>query len=127
MPLQGAHPKTTVRNQPFQRSQVTQNHLPKLGRGRLHGTKSLRYRKEFLDSSQRRENLAGTGIDGHTEVLRRLRGHEIRLLLVYHNPEGVTKREEFPDRLLGFLLRGGEKQPVVQIMEQSDPAGVCPS
>ena len=75
----------------------------------------------------RREDLAGTGIDGHTEVLRRLRGHEIRLLLVYHNPEGATKREELPDRFLGLLLRGGENQPIVQVTEQSDPTRVCPS
>ena len=28
-------------------------------------------------TQDRRKNLAGTGIDGHTEVLRSLRGHEI--------------------------------------------------
>ena len=35
---------------------------------------------------------------------RSLRGHKIQLLLVYHNPEGVTKREERLDGLLGFPL-----------------------
>ena len=74
----------------------------------------------------RRKNLAGLSIDGHAKVLRSLRGHEIQLLLVYHNPEDVTKREEQLDGLLGFLLRGGENQPVIQIAEKSDPVGVCP-
>ena len=74
----------------------------------------------------RQKKLAGLGIDGHAEILRSLRGHEIRLLLVYHNPEGVTKREERLDGLLGFPLRRGENQPVVQIPEKSDPVGVCP-
>ena len=126
MPLQGAHPKVTVRDQPLERSQVTEDHLPKLSWGSVHSTKALRNRQEFLDSCQRRKNLAGLGIDGHAEVLRSLLGHEIRLLLVYHNPEGVTKREERLDGLLGFLLRGREDQPVVQIAEKSDPVGVCP-
>ena len=126
MPLQRAHPKATVRDQPLERSQVTEDHLPKLSRGSVHGTKALRYRQEFLDSRQRRKNLAGLGIDGHAEILRSLRGHEIRLLLVYHNPEGVTKREERLDGLLGFPLRRGKNQPVVQIPEKSDPVGVCP-
>ena len=94
MPLESAHPKATVRYQPIERSQVTEDHLPKLGQGSVHSTKALRYRQEFLDSRQRRKNLAGLGIDSHTEVLRSLRGHEIRLLLVHHNPEGATNREE---------------------------------
>ena len=115
-----------MRNQPFQRSQVTDDHLPKLSRGSVHGTQALRYRQEFLDSRQRRKNLAGLGIDGHAEILRSLRGHEILLLLVYHNPVGATKREERLDGLLGFPLRGGENQPVVQIAEKSDPVRVCP-
>ena len=102
MPLQRAHPKATVRNQPLEQSQVTEDHLPKLSPGRVHGTKALRYRQEFLDSLQRRKNLAGLGIDGHAEILRSLRRHKIRLLLVYHNPEGATKREERLDGLLGF-------------------------
>ena len=93
MPLQTAHPKATMRNQPLKRSQVTEDHLPKLSRGRSHGTKAFRYRQEFLDSRQRRKNLAGLGINGHAEVLRSLRGDKIQLL-VYHNPEGVTKREQ---------------------------------
>ena len=126
MPLQRAHPKATVRDQPLERSQVTEDHLPKLSRGSVHGTKALCYRQEFLDSRQRRKNLAGLSIDGHTEVLRSLRGHKIRLLLVYHNPKGATKREKRLDGLLGFPLRGGENQPVVQIAEKSDPMGVCP-
>ena len=125
MPLQGAHPKATVRNQPLERSQVIEDHLPKLSRGSVHGTKALRYRQEFLDSRQRRKNFAGLGIDGHAEILRSLRGHEIRLL-VYHNPEGAIKREERLDGLLGFPLRRGKNQPVVQIAEKSDPVGVCP-
>ena len=74
----------------------------------------------------RRKNLAGLGIDGHAEILRSRRGHEIRLLLVYHNPKGATQREERLDGLLGFPLRGGENQPVVQIAEKSDPVSVCP-
>ena len=125
MPLQTAHPKATVRNQPLERSQVTKDHLPKPSRGSIHGTKALRYRQEFLISRQRRKNLAGLGIDGHAKILRSLRGHEIRLL-VYHNPEGVTKQEERLDGLLGFPLQRSEKQPVVQIEEKSDPVGVCP-
>ena len=125
MPLKRAHPKATVRNQPLERSQVTKDHLPKPSRGSVHGTNSLRYSQEFLDSRQRRKNLAGLGSDGHAEILRSLRRHEIRLL-VYHNPESVTKREERLDGLLGFPLRRSEKQPVVQIAEKSDPVGVCP-
>ena len=78
---------------------------------------------DFLDSRQRRKNLAGLGIDGHAKILRNLRGHEIRLL-VHHNPEGATKREERLDGLLGFPLRGEENQPVVQIAEKSDPVSV---
>ena len=84
-PLQRAHPKATVRDQPLKKSQVTEDHLPKLSRGSVHGTKALRYRQELLDSRQRRKNLAGLGIDGHAEIFRSLRGHEIRLL-IYHNP-----------------------------------------
>ena len=126
MPLQKAHPKATVRNQPLKRRKVTKDHLPKPSRGSVHGTKALLHRQEFLDSRQRRKNLAGLGIEGHAEILRSLRGHKIRLLLVYHNPEGVTKREEQLDGLLGFPLRRSEKQPVVQIAEKSDPVGVCP-
>ena len=122
MPLQGAHPKANVRNQLLERSQATKDHLP----GSVHGTKALRHRQEFLDSRQRQKNLAGLGIDGHAEILRSLRGHEIRLLLVYHNPEGVTKREERLDGLLGFPLRRGENQSVIQIAEKSDTVGVCP-
>ena len=93
MPLQRAHPKETVRNQPLERSQVTKDHLPKPSRGSVHGTKALRHRQEFLDSRQRRKNLASLSIDGHAEILRSLRGYEIRLILIYHNhnPEGVTK------------------------------------
>ena len=67
----------------------------------------------------------GLGINGHAEILHSLRGHEIQLL-VYHNPEGATKREERLDGLLGFPLRGGENQPVVQLAEKSDPVRVCP-
>ena len=77
MPLQRAHPKATVRNQPLERSQVTEDHLPKLSWESVHGTKALRCRQEFLDSCQRRKNLAGRGIDGHAEILRSLRRHEI--------------------------------------------------
>ena len=126
MPLQRAHLKVTVRDQPLQQSQVTKDHLPKLSRGSVHGTKALSYRQEFLDSRQKRKNLAGLGIDGHAEILRSLRGHEIRLLLVYDNPKGATKREEGLDGLLGFPLRGGKNQPVVQMPEKSDPMSVCP-
>ena len=86
MPLQRAHPKATVRDQPLERSQVTEDHRPKLSQGSVHSTKALRYNQEFLDLCQRRKNLAGLGIDGHDEILRSLRGHEIQLLLVYHNP-----------------------------------------
>ena len=39
---------------------------------------------------------------------------------------GATKREERLDGLLGFPLRRGENQSVVQIAEKSDPVGVCP-
>ena len=74
----------------------------------------------------RRKNLSGLSIDGHAEILRSLRGHEIQLLLVYHNPEGATKREQGLDGLLGFSLRRGKNQPVVQIPKKSDPASVCP-
>ena len=91
MPLQRVHPKATVRDQPLEQSQVTEDHLPKLSRGSVHGTKALYYRQEFLDSRQRRKNLAGLGIDGHAEILSSLRGHEIQLLHVYHNPEDATK------------------------------------
>ena len=126
MPVESAHPKATTRDQPLERSQVTKNHLPKLSWGSVHGTKALRYRQEFLDLRQRRKNLAGLGIDGHAEILRSLRGHEIRLLLVYHNPESATNREERLDGLFGFPLRGGENQPVIQIAEESDPVNVCP-
>ena len=77
MPQERVHPKATVRDQPLERSQVTEDHLPKLSWGRVHSTKALRYRKEFLDSRQRWKNLVGLGIDGRTEVLRSLRGHEI--------------------------------------------------
>ena len=72
MPLQRAHPKATVRDQLLERSQVTEDHLPKLSQVSVHGTKALRYRQKFLDSRQRRKNLAGLGIDGHAEVLRSL-------------------------------------------------------
>ena len=113
-----------MRDQPLERSQVTEDHLPKLSWGSVHGTKVLRNSQEFLDSRQRRKNLAGLVIDGHAEILRSLRGHEVRLLLVYHNPEGATKREERLDGLLGFPLRGGENQSVVQIAEKSDPVSV---
>ena len=102
---------------------MTEDHLPKLSRGRGHGTKTLRYCQEFLDSRQRRKNLAGLGIDGHAKVLRSLRGDKIGLL-VYHNPEGVTKREQGPDRLLGFLLRGGKNQLVVQVPKKTVPVRV---
>ena len=114
-----------MRDQPLERSQVAEDRLPKLSRGSVHGTKALCYRQEFLDSRQRRKNLAGLGIDGHAKILRSPRGHEIRHLLVYHNPEGVTKREQRLDLLLGFPLRRGKNQPVVQILK-SDPVGVCP-
>ena len=77
MSLQRAHPKATVRDQPLEQSQVTEDHLPKLSRGSVHGTKALCYHQECLDSRQRRKNLAGLGIDGHVEILRSLRGHEI--------------------------------------------------
>ena len=113
-----------MRDQPLERSQVTEDHLPKLSWGSVHGTKALRNRQEFLDSRQRRKNLAGLVIDGHAEILRSLRGHEIRLLLVYQNPKGATKREERLDSLLGFPLRGGENQPVIQVAEKSDPVSV---
>ena len=104
MPLQGAHPKVTVRNQPLERSQVTGDHLPKLSWESVHGTKALRHHQEFLNSRLRRENFAGLGINSHAEILRSLQGHEIRLLLVYHNPEGATKREQRLDGLFGFPL-----------------------
>ena len=126
MPLQRAHPMVTVRDQPLERSQVTEDHLPKLSRWSVHGTKALRYRQEFLDSRQRQKNLAGLSIDGHAEILRSLRGHKIRLLLVYHNLEGVTKGEERLDGLPGFPLRRGKNQPVVQIPEKLGPVRVCP-
>ena len=45
--------------------------------GSVHGTKALRYHQEFLDSRQRQKNLVDFGIDGHAEILRSLRGHEI--------------------------------------------------
>ena len=83
-----------MRDQPLERSQVAKDHLPKMSRGSVHGIIALRYRQEFLDSRQRRKNLAGLGINGHAEILRSPRGHKIRLLLVYHNPKGVTKREQ---------------------------------
>ena len=105
---------------------MTEDHLPKLSWGSVHGTKALRYHQEFLDSRQRRKHLAGLGIDGHAEILRSLRGHEIRLLLVYHNLKGETNREQRLEGLLGLPLRGGENQPVVQIAEKSDPMRVRP-
>ena len=83
--------------------------------------------RNFSTLARDGKTLPAPVIDGHTEILRRLRGHETRLLLVYHNPEGVTKREELPDRLLGLILRGGEDQPIVQVTEQSDTASVSPS
>ena len=126
MPLQSVQPKATMRDQPLKRSQVTENHLPKLSRGRSHGTKALRYHQEFLDSRQRQKNLAGLGIDGHAEVLCSLRGDKFRVLLVYHNPEGVTKREQGPHHLPVFLLRGGTNQPVVQVPKKTDPVRVSP-
>ena len=101
--LQGAHPKSTVRNQPAPAKPGDPRSPAKLSWGRLHGTKSLRYRKELLDSRKRREDPAGTGIDSHTEILRRLRGHEIRLLLVYHNPEvRQSERSSLIDSLAFF-------------------------
>ena len=121
MPLESAHPKATVRNQPLERSQVAEDHLQKVSWGSVHSTKVLRYRQEYLDLRQRRKNLAGLGIDGHTEVLRSLRGLEIRLLLVYHNPEGATNQEERLDGLLGLPLQRGEDQPVVQVARSLIP------
>ena len=103
-PLQRAYLKATERDQALERCQVTQDHLPKLNRGRGHGIKALRHRQEFLDSRQKRKNLAGLGMDGHAEVLRSLRGDKIGLLHVYHDPEGATKREKGLDRLSGFPL-----------------------
>ena len=50
MPLQGAHSKATVRDQPLQRSQVTQEHLPKLSWGSGQSTKRLHHQQKFLDS-----------------------------------------------------------------------------
>ena len=119
-------PLETVIDQPLKRSQVTVDHLPKLSRWSVHGTKALHYRQEFLNSHQRRKNLAGLGIDGRAKMLRSLRRHEIQLLIVYHNPEGATNREKRLDGLLGFPLRGRENQPVVQLVEKSDPMGVRP-
>ena len=70
------------------------------------------------------KTLPASVTNGHAEILRSLRGHEIRFLLVYHNPEGATKREERLDGLFGFPLRGGENQPAIQIAEKSDPVRV---
>ena len=90
MPLQGAHPKATVRNQLLERSQVTEDHLPKLSGGASMVQKLSATVRNF-STRARRKNLAGLNIDSHAEILRSLRGHEIRLLLVYHNPKDVTK------------------------------------
>ena len=111
MLLQGAHSKTTVRNQPLQQSQVPQKRLPKLrgGGGGTQSTKRLRHRQKFFDLRKGRKNAGGPGIDGRTEVVCSLRGYEIRLL-VYHYPEGVTKREQILDVLFGHSLRRGEDQ-----------------
>ena len=55
-----------------------------------------------------------------------LRGYEIWLLLVYHDPEGVTNREQILDVLFGLHLRRGEDQPVVQVPKKTNPVWVCP-
>ena len=59
------------------------------------------------------EKSGSPGIDGHTEIGRRRQGYENRLSFLYHDPEGVTKREQILNSLYGHGLRGGEEQPAV--------------
>ena len=77
MPLQRAHLKATVRGQPLERSQVTGDHLPKLSRGERPWHKSSPLPSGISRLAPETENLAGLSIDGHAEILRSLRGHEI--------------------------------------------------
>ena len=60
---------------------------------------------------QGQKKPGGPEIDEDTEIGCRLQGYEIRLLLLYHDPEGEAKREQILNALYGHGLRGGEDQP----------------
>ena len=111
-----------VKDQSLERRQVTEDHPSKLS----HGKKTPHHRHEVNDSSQRRKNHVGHGIDGHTETLRSLRGHNAQLLLGDHNPADVTIGGQRLNRLFGFSLQGGKKEPIVQIAEKAYLRSVCP-
>ena len=57
----------------------------------------LRHREELFHPHKGGKDLGSYGIDSHAQVSCRLRGHEIGLLVIYHNPQRVTKRQQFPD------------------------------
>ena len=84
------------------------------GGGGRHSKKRSLPLTEIILPGQGQENSGSPGIDGHTEAGCRLQGYKIWLLLRYHDPEGVTKREQILKALYGHGLRGGENQLAVR-------------
>ena len=66
-------------------------------RGNRHSKELLRHREELYRPRKGGKDLGSYGTDRHAQLSCRLRGHEIRLLVVYHNPQRVTKRQQLLD------------------------------
>ena len=126
MPLQGAHPKTTVRNQPLERSQVNEDHLPKLSWGASKVQKLSTTVKNF--STRARDGktlpaLVSMVIPRYFAVCEGTRSDFFSFITI---PRVRQSERSYWTGRFGLLLRGGEDQPVVQIPEKSDPVGMCP-
>ena len=70
---------------------MPQQHLPKPSWGSCHSKELLRYREELFHPCKGGKDLGSNCINGHAQVSCRLRGHEIRLLVVYHKPPESDK------------------------------------